>query len=128
MTSISPRATDSFDSLVENIASTGFVPEDEWSSLVASSQGDARELARLLTTKELLTPFQIEALKEGRGASLRVGNYDILDRLGAGGMGTVFKARHRRMKRIVALKVLAANLSEKPALREAVPARSGNDR
>ena len=29
-------------------------------------------------------------------------------------MGTVFKARHRRMKRIVALKVLAANLSENP--------------
>ena len=62
----------------------------------------------------LLTPFQVAAFGEGRGASLRVGNYDILDRLGAGGMGTVFKARHRRMKRIVALKVLAANLSENP--------------
>jgi serine/threonine protein kinase len=112
MTSISPRATDSFDSLVEYVASTGIVPEDEWSSLVASSQGDARELTRLLTAKQLLTPFQITALTEGRGSSLRVGNYDILDRLGAGGMGTVFKARHRRMKRIVALKVLASKLSE----------------
>src|SRR5262249_39835986 len=35
------------------------------------------------------------------------GNYEVLDRLGAGGMGTVFKARHRRMKRVVALKVLS---------------------
>jgi serine/threonine protein kinase/DNA-binding NarL/FixJ family response regulator len=42
---------------------------------------------------------------------LLIGNYEILDRLGAGGMGTVFKARHRRMKRIVALKVLSRNLS-----------------
>src|SRR4029079_18569701 len=46
--------------------------------------------------------------------SLQIGNYDIIDRLGAGGMGTVFKARHRRMKRGVALKVLAANLSKNP--------------
>ena len=68
----------------------------------------------MLTDKGLLTQFQLAALSEGRGASLRIGNYDILDRLGAGGMGTVFKARHRRMKRIVALKVLAANLSENP--------------
>jgi len=45
---------------------------------------------------------------------LSLGNYDILERLGAGGMGTVYKARHRRMKRIVALKILAANLSDNP--------------
>src|SRR5262245_11078390 len=114
MTSTSPRASVSFDSLVENIASTGIVPDDELSPLVACSQRDTNELTRLLTSKGLLTPFQISALTEGRGSSLRVGNYDILDRLGAGGMGTVFKARHRRMKRIVALKVLAANLSSNP--------------
>jgi serine/threonine protein kinase/CheY-like chemotaxis protein len=44
----------------------------------------------------------------------RVGNYDVLDRLGAGGMGTVFKARHRRMKRIVALKILPQSLARNP--------------
>jgi serine/threonine protein kinase len=61
-----------------------------------------------------LTHFQLAALNENRVSSLRIGNYDILDRLGAGGMGTVYKARHRRMKRIVALKVLSAKLSENP--------------
>ena len=35
-----------------------------------------------------------------------LGNYTILDKIGAGGMGQVFKAEHRRMKRTVAVKML----------------------
>ena len=33
-------------------------------------------------------------------------NYTLLDRIGAGGMGQVFKAEHRRMHRLVAIKML----------------------
>lgn len=108
------QATVSFANLAESIASSGLVSDDELALASAAANGDPLELTKLLSTKGLLTPFQISALAEGRGTSLRIGNYDILDRLGAGGMGTVFKARHRRMKRIVALKVLAANLSKNP--------------
>jgi len=43
------------------------------------------------------------------GADLgRVGDYELLSRLGAGGMGTVFKARHRHLDKIVALKLIGA--------------------
>ena len=43
---------------------------------------------------------------QGKSRGLAIGNYLILDKLGKGGMGMVFKARHRRTKRISSLKVL----------------------
>ena len=104
----------SLETIVARIDSSGLVANDELQQACAAAKGETQLLGQILTAKGLLTHFQFTALCEGRGASLRVGNYDLLDRLGAGGMGTVFKARHRRMKRIVALKVLAANLSGNP--------------
>src|SRR6187455_1273382 len=103
----------SFATLAENAVASGLVSDSELAPSLAASNGDLKELSKLLSAKGL-TQFQISALSEGRAASLRIGNYDIIDRLGAGGMGTVFKARHRRMKRVVALKVLAASLSKNP--------------
>ncbi|MFO0821776.1 MAG: response regulator [Gemmataceae bacterium] len=76
---------------------------------------DALSLANALVTQGALTDFQLDAIVRGKPGEVRLGNYDILDRLGAGGMGTVFKARHRRMKRIVAVKVLSAEFCKDTA-------------
>ena len=75
-------------------------------------QASGISFAQSLVTSGVLTPFQAEAFCNFAHAELRIGNYDVLDRLGAGGMGTVFKARHRRMKRIVALKLLSSRLAK----------------
>src|SRR6266702_2644778 len=44
-------------------------------------------------------------------AGSRLGPYEILSPLGAGGMGEVYKARDTRLERTVAVKVLPAHLS-----------------
>ncbi|MBI5757136.1 MAG: response regulator [Planctomycetales bacterium] len=54
-----------------------------------------------------LTAYQRQRVGEGRSGDLVLGSYTIVSRIGAGGMGEVFKAIHRRMKRHVAIKVLS---------------------
>src|SRR5215471_12341389 len=41
----------------------------------------------------------------------KLGPYEVLSQLGAGGMGEVYKARDTRLERIVAIKVLPEHLS-----------------
>lgn len=47
-----------------------------------------------------------------------LGNYTLLEKIGQGGMGQVFRAHHRRMERVVALKVLPAAFAEDPGVVE----------
>jgi len=48
----------------------------------------------------------------------KLGPYEILSQVGAGGMGEVYRARDTRLDRIVAIKILAAHLSSNPDLKQ----------
>src|SRR5499425_3444472 len=51
-------------------------------------------------------------------AGTKLGPYEILAPLGAGGMGEVYKARDTRLERTVEIKVLPQHLSDSPEVRQ----------
>ncbi len=79
---------------------------------------DAREFAKDLVATKKLTSFQATALLRGVSRGLVLGNYVILDKLGRGGMGHVYTARHRNMGRIVCIKTLPSAATQNPEMLE----------
>lgn len=84
-----------------------------WNSLPAGTKPkDGETFARLLVERDKLTPFQADELLAATGMPLVLGDYVLLAKIGAGGMGQVFKAQHRHMERLVAIKLLPAALTK----------------
>ena len=116
----SPGKVLSRDDFLQNLRQSGLFADEEIAKLqesypASSEVPDGAALAGVLVLAGRLTPYQAEALRASRPADVLMGNYEVLARLGAGGMGTVLKARHRRMKRIVAIKRLSPEVAQKSA-------------
>jgi serine/threonine protein kinase/outer membrane protein assembly factor BamB len=71
------------------------------------------QIARSLVKRDLLTAWQARQLLAGRNAFF-LGRYKLMERIGKGGMGVVFKAEHAVMERNVAIKVMSRELMRKP--------------
>lgn len=81
---------------------------------LASGCASATELADALVAGGLLTRFQADEVLKGHGPALTLGPYLLLDPLGRGGMGDVFRARHRVLRRLAAVKVIRGELLARP--------------
>ena len=100
------------EQFTERLTSSGVMAEDELREWLvklpaAKRPGDGEQLARELVKRKRLTAYQALEIYLGKGQSLVLGNYLVLDKIGEGGMGVVLKAEHRRMRRMVALKVMS---------------------
>jgi serine/threonine protein kinase len=78
-----------------------FVDGDSVSSILSS-----------LVAEGQVTPFQSRCLERGEIKNLELGQYRILDELGQGGFGAVYKAVHTIMGRVVAIKVISSEFVE----------------
>jgi len=102
------------DEFVQSITDCGLMAAGEVQSFIAclpleQQPRTAEALAKELYRQGKLTRFQAQAVYQKKTRGLVVGNYVVLDKLGKGGMGQVYKAQHKRMKRVVALKVLPSS-------------------
>jgi serine/threonine protein kinase len=75
------------------------------------------ELPQRFLKANLLTPWQVEQIEGGNARRLKVGDYPIVEIIGWGGMGTVFKVIDPKTKRPVALKVLAERFRHDSGMR-----------
>jgi serine/threonine-protein kinase len=112
------KAPKTFEQLaVEN----GLVSEGQMRECLATqdqtraSDGNARPVEDILLEKGFMSKEEIHAIKtaldrisrdEQKGEPLRLGNYEIIGKIGDGGLGSVYKARQITMGRDIALKVL----------------------
>src|SRR5262245_1635374 len=108
------------ESFSAGIAETGLMSQADIRAVIATLPADrrpteAQELIRELVRLHKLTTYQAQQIYQGKGKGLQLGNYVILDKIGQGGMGVVLKAEHRRMRRVVALKVIGAKSAASPA-------------
>src|SRR5260370_3228506 len=113
----SPPMTVKVDSLLEQAVQAGLLHDDiiaARTSLPANKQDSPKEVVTELVRRGKLTRFQATHILKGRVKALVLGNYIVLEPIGQGGMGMVFRARHTLMDRTAAVKLLPATLSKNP--------------
>ncbi len=101
--------------LLPILRSSGVLTEKQFNDvrvkvLSGDYPNDARLLAERLIRERLLTEYQSRRLLLNKPSGLTLGKYVILDRIGSGSMGRVYKAQHQLMGRVVALKIIAPEI------------------
>ena len=107
------REEPSAHEFIHYLSESKLIPGPELDAFLAAHPGldggAAAALIDALVSQGYLNNFQVGRLLSGQTFGLVLGHYRIVERVGAGGMGVVYKAEHIHMKRTVALKILAAD-------------------
>lgn len=101
--------------LLPIIRKSGVLPERQFEEIRAKVLNgdlpiDTRALAQRLVKDKVLTEYQARRFLSNKPHGLIVGRYVILERIGSGSMGRVYKAHHQLMDRVVALKIIAPEI------------------
>ncbi len=107
--------TVSLQDFAKRLVRAGLVSPAEIKSSVVElpkNSKSALSLAQSLNSRARLTAFQAQAVIKGCDCPLVLGDYVVRDKIGEGGMGTVYRAEHRRMSRDVAVKLISVGTSD----------------
>lgn len=96
--------TTSSNPLLDVIRALRLLDSEQLKQLASATITDPKSLAKDLIQRGWLTPYQANQLLTGQGHELVLGSYVLMERLGEGGMGQVFKARHRTLGRVCAIR------------------------
>ena len=108
------------DSLLDALRDSGlFAPAavEALARALAPFGDDTQAALRHLVEHDLVPVYQLRKVVHRKTADLFVGPFVVLDKLGEGGMGKVFKARDVRSGRVAAVKVVRPHLLANPVVR-----------
>ncbi len=97
-----------FKTFLQRLFDSGILTEQNFNALEQKKirHQNVESFIQDLIESKLLTKFQAEQIIAGKGESLAFGKYIIQEKLGAGGMGQVYKAYHPEAAKLVAIKVI----------------------
>jgi len=102
---------------VDTLSDSGILNDSQLGRLQKSVPIDDRSVqsfAKDLIEQDLITPYQAKVILDRGDSPLLLDRYIILDSIGAGGMGIVFKALQRSLERVVAVKILPKHAVDSP--------------
>src|SRR5262245_48883478 len=97
---------------------SGVVEETSLSEISGHTASSPMAAAKALIRAGVITKFQASQLLAGKYKGLRFDRLKILDRIGSGGMGTVFLCQHLGLRKQVAVKVLPPDQAGDEGVRE----------
>jgi len=110
------------DSLIEALRTSGLFPPEGLGTVVrelrALDTDDPLELMRHALQREWLTLYQLRKVLHGKAQELHLGPYLLVDKIGEGGMGKVYRARRVADGMAVALKIVRPILLANPVIRK----------
>src|SRR5207249_6367465 len=114
-------APTSVEELIDLAKKSGVVDDKRLEAAVAKLRAagtlpkEPGKLAGILVRDGIITHFQAEQFLQGRWRRFTIGKYKVMERLGHGGMGSVYLCEHKFMRRRAAVKVLPAAKAEDPS-------------
>jgi eukaryotic-like serine/threonine-protein kinase len=91
---------------------------DAREKLAREGKDPSADLPAHLTANGLLSEDQARACERATRGTTVIAGFEILEKIGQGGMGAVFRAKQLSMDRVVALKILPPKLAENPTFKK----------